>query len=360
MIFTRYLYLKDEVEISLTTAILEKKEESVFWAYELYHSGYKHETFALLWKIYYYFFSTLNPCFESYFLKKHKEWLQENKDVYVAVIVKNLMIRPFNLDVFFLHKINTHLELEDSEENAPIEKLLNTPSKYVEIAALIQKNDVGAMANTIFTHFDVDKTRKNAFLKQVKFLEGRVDAHIILVSRMMTLYTMTSHKKGRSFYVIVEPEEVVMYETIMCIHGVYKPYQILQMACLYSIDQYNYLSLFETDRTKYKNPMNVYHYFWLFHASTTPIWEERLKQFHATLCPETKRVRFASDQMEEDFYDNYGYEPDEQKLETQRKNLQHIIEEKTWSQMYNKYRESGILDIGEEIVEAFEKIRLFE
>jgi hypothetical protein len=64
--------------------------------------------------------------------------------------------------------------------------------------------------------------------------------------------------------------------------------------------------------------------------------------------------------MEEDFYDNYGYEPDEQKLETQRKNISHIIHEKTWSQMYNKYRESGILDIGEEIVEAFEKIRLFE
>lgn len=371
MIFTRYLYLKDEVEISLTTAILEKKEESVFWAYELYHSGYKHETFALLWKIYYYFFSTLNPCFESYFLKKHKEWLHENKDVYVAIIAKNLMIRPFNLDVFFLHKINTHLEFEEeSPKKESLNKLLNSPSKkYAEIAAAIflDKNDVGQAANTIFAHFDAGKhAMGKQFAKQQKFLEGQIDARIILVSRMMMLET---DKKGRSFYVIVEPEEVVMYETILCSTETklctetiraYKPYQILQMACLYSIDQHNYLSLFETERTKYKNPMNAYHYFWLFHASTTPVWAERLKQFQGTVCTETKRVRFSSDQMEEDFYDNYGYEPDEQKLETQRKNISHIIHEKTWSQMYHKYRESGILDIEEEIVEAFEKIRLFE
>ena len=56
IIFTRYLYIKDEVEIALLTNILEKKEESVFWAYELYFSGFQKEVFQYLWDIYYNFF----------------------------------------------------------------------------------------------------------------------------------------------------------------------------------------------------------------------------------------------------------------------------------------------------------------
>ena len=49
MVFTRYLYNKDHVEFSLLAAIQEKKrEESLFWAYELYHSGFTNEVSALV------------------------------------------------------------------------------------------------------------------------------------------------------------------------------------------------------------------------------------------------------------------------------------------------------------------------
>ena len=49
MVFTRYLYNKEQVEFSLLAAIQEKKrEESLFWAYELYHSGFTNEVSALV------------------------------------------------------------------------------------------------------------------------------------------------------------------------------------------------------------------------------------------------------------------------------------------------------------------------
>jgi hypothetical protein len=364
MIFTRYLYIKDEVEISLTTSILEKKEESVFWAYELYHSGYENETFTILWKIYYYFFSTLNPSFETYFLKKHKEWLSDKQDVYVSLIVQNLMIRPFNLDVFFLHKINTHLELEEDEVLSredgvqQVEDLLRK-EKYLEIATLIMKCDETIEEN-IFTHFAVDKTRRSTYRKIIQFLTGHVDPKIILISRMMTYYSSEKNKKGRSFYVIVEPEEVVVYETIIPDKDKYRAYKILPIACMYSIDKYNYLSLFTTERERYQSPMNVYHYFWLFHASKTPIWESRLKQYNGTPDTVTKRVQFKTDEEEELFYDNYGYEPDEQRIDTQYKNMQIVVPQRTWVDIYNTYKEFGLFVMEEEIVEAFDKIRLFE
>ena len=35
IIFTRYLYLKDEVEIALLASLLNKKDDALFWAFEL-------------------------------------------------------------------------------------------------------------------------------------------------------------------------------------------------------------------------------------------------------------------------------------------------------------------------------------
>ena len=72
LVFTRYLYVKDEVRISLLVSILNKSDDAIFWAYELYYSGFKTELLNLIWKIYYDFFATLNPTFEQYLLKKYK------------------------------------------------------------------------------------------------------------------------------------------------------------------------------------------------------------------------------------------------------------------------------------------------
>ena len=38
--FTRYLYGKDEVEISLMTNLLNRTNDAIFWADELFHSGF--------------------------------------------------------------------------------------------------------------------------------------------------------------------------------------------------------------------------------------------------------------------------------------------------------------------------------
>ena len=41
--FTRYLYIKQDVETGLILSLLDKdKERSLFWAYELFHSGFYH------------------------------------------------------------------------------------------------------------------------------------------------------------------------------------------------------------------------------------------------------------------------------------------------------------------------------
>ena len=52
-IFTRYLYEKQEVGYSLLHALLQKKEEeAIFWARELYDSGFEEELYEFLWVIF--------------------------------------------------------------------------------------------------------------------------------------------------------------------------------------------------------------------------------------------------------------------------------------------------------------------
>jgi hypothetical protein len=37
LVLTRYLYIKDEVKLALLISILNKSDDAIFWAYELYY-----------------------------------------------------------------------------------------------------------------------------------------------------------------------------------------------------------------------------------------------------------------------------------------------------------------------------------
>ena len=74
LIFTRYLYIKDEVEYALVLSLINQNNSCLFWAYELYHSGFQLELFDFLWKTYEEFYAKSNPNFRNYFEKKQQEF----------------------------------------------------------------------------------------------------------------------------------------------------------------------------------------------------------------------------------------------------------------------------------------------
>ena len=122
IILTRYLYFKDEVKLALLISILNKSDDAIFWAYELYYSGFKIELYNYIWKIYYDFFATLNPSFELYLqktLKDLNDWTENAK--LVSTIIQDLIIRPFNTDVFFLRTICELFEVSCNTVNTKID-----------------------------------------------------------------------------------------------------------------------------------------------------------------------------------------------------------------------------------------------
>ena len=143
LIFTRYLYIKDEVKLALLISILNKSDDAIFWAYELYYSGFKMELFDYIWKIYYDFFATLNPSFEAYLNKVLKTDFE--KDKLVSTIVQDLLIRPFNTDVFFLRTICHLFEVECKYINS----CKNISNLVEQLTIWIDTNDYKSIAQFI-------------------------------------------------------------------------------------------------------------------------------------------------------------------------------------------------------------------
>jgi hypothetical protein len=379
LIFTRYLYVKDEVCIALLVSILNKSEDAIFWAYELYYSGFKNELFTLIWKIYYDFFATLNPTFEAYLMKKHKEWLLEPEDQsrIVSAIIQDLLFRPFNADVFFLRNAAEKFDIDITYAHVA-EKITDTTEIRHNLTQWVKTSDYRSIVQWIFninknviyvadiynicldifqeTDVKIVKTKpvKTKSFEKLDFIN--INPNVILLAKIMCLFSKKENlKKGRSIYINVEPEDIIPYETI----GVsidLKHYQILENATICGIDDFNHLSLFNLKRSKY-NLKEKYWYNWEYHASFSPIWFQRIKQFGGEHDFTKKKIIFKEepdDELMQEFYGLFGLEPDEQKQIVQQKNIKEIKKVHNWKWFNDQYRKNGLFEIYEEELEEFD------
>ena len=200
--FTRYLYEVWDVRSALTTSLLDKNDDALFWAFELFYSGFDAKD--CLYTIYKRFFAEQHPLLEKHFQRE----------------------------------------------------------------------------------FDA------------KLLGG-------LVSTMLI-----SRKTGAN-RLFVEFDDVAKYET-----ATVKPaYRTLKKLVLPSI---RHESLFTIEREGLKEAfLNN----WLYHAAFAPIWRERLR---GKVRVENRRIVFCTDEDEEAFYEDYGFEPDEQSKEIQERHVGEI------------------------------------
>lgn len=373
--FTRYLYEKDEVTIALIVAVLNKKEdEALFWTYELFYSGFIKELTRFIWQIYYDFYASLNPSFEKYLLVKLKPELTFENPKIVGSIISNLIIRPRTIDVFILQQIVIQYDFEiNLQDNNELTNLLKTEN-YLMLAYLILNTTEEAKIYTIYssviTYF-INTGLKINNKKELKSYEAVINIktnfenkQIILLSRIIHYYTlMKKMKLGKNLFIHTEPDEIIMYETIEvnlkekgngCLNPILPARKILPIASIYDIDKNNYLSLFHSKREKY-DIVDAYKCNWEYYASFSPLWQERIHKYSGTIENDNKKVVFLDDDLSEDFYGEYGLEPDEQKIEIQEKSIKQIKRERTCLSFYNEYKNNGIVKIEEDYFKEMDK-----
>ena len=370
--FTRYMYEESEVEIALIVAILNKTDDALFWAYELYYSGCITNLIELLWKIYYDFYATLNASFEKYLYNKLKSGIIDAQ--IICSIINNFMIRPYTIDVFILRQLVKQLDSE-VDENDQITDLLKTED-FISLAYLILLPSTMPSANQIsdvigfFNHAGLSLNSAheinsyNKITKVIPFINPRT----ILLSRVIHWFVLLKKiKLGKNLFVHTDPTEIVMYETILTdltqqgntskfpLLPILQARNILPQAAIYQIDQYNYLSLFKSKRET-NNIVQAYINNWEYYASFTPLWQRRIQKCKGVIDHNSKSIRFEDEDDMEKFYLHYGLDTEEQPTRIQSKSIKPIVKEQTWSGFYYKHKKTGIVDIDAEYLNELECI----
>lgn len=375
LIFTRYLYEKEEVEVALILSILQKKEEeALFWAYELYYSGFEFQLINLLWKIYFDFYALLNPGFQSYLLKKLDPLVFIEDPKILGLVIQNFVIRPFNVDIFILRQIQNQFEMPTSIAK----KEVDLKSLFEEETSEKESFDYEALLYFVFESdkpiilediINCKKTVKEWKKMEKANLSININKKVLLLVYLLQYYGLKKNiKGGKNIYVYSDPSDFVMYETIEVDLSLKEnkripklpAYQILPIACVYSIqhDEFEFLSLFDFQREKGEK-REAYLNHWLYHASKSPLWKERIELYHGDIMEDEKKITFKNDDLEEEFYQNYGYEPDEQKKEIQEKSIRELENKnkninnniKSCKGFYQTFSKNRFIDIEEEYLE---------
>lgn len=315
MVMTRYLYVKEEVVASVLTSMLDMNVDAIFWAYELYYSGFEEETWELLFKIYYYLFASLNPDVESYLLEKYAEWQSANNAHTINDIMQTLLIRPYDTDVFLLHRMAVYLDYDADTSTLKLDTMNN-----MDLAAyfVAHAGECDSIAPLVCAHYGCTwpATRPFPALNP-----------IILLSRCIAVQNKAS--RCPPLYMKTKPTDASKYVT----RDITPAYSTLKMVCI-QMDPRQYLALFDTPRRTSPTAMKTYHQSWLACASYSPVWMARIVAHGGSIV--ANKVVFSTDEAEEAFYDKYGYEPDEQPMEVQRRNMPPIIEGKKWAHLVRK------------------------
>ena len=134
-----------------------------------------------------------------------------------------------------------------------------------------------------------------------------------------------------------------------------RAHKILKKGCKYSINESGFLPLFELQRYKIgeKSLLNRYHSEWLYYASASPLWTNRVSKFGGAADASKKQVIFNDIGREDSFYELYGLEPDEQPVEVQNACVVQINKETHGLKMFcRRFGALNVFNYNEDLLEA--------
>ena len=108
--FTRYLYPKVFVKQSIMLALLEHNyDETMFWTYELYFSGFEDETYDFIFKLYHDIYRYDNTKLIKFMEITRDVWYKNSLQYWlIGSIVATLCYCNYRLDKFVEHYFKVH------------------------------------------------------------------------------------------------------------------------------------------------------------------------------------------------------------------------------------------------------------
>lgn len=367
MQFTRYLYLKDEVELSLLCSLLNKDEkESIYWASELFYSGFISEMIHILWKIYYDLYASLNHSFRKYLFSKLKPSLTIET---LHNIIGNFLIRPLNTDILFCKIMSATFDFEfESDIVSYFEN-----EDYLFLCSMIindNNNEHWRKLEDKFNEKGINLNKEYKGFEKYSTQSG-VPINIIKAAYILFLINKSRKKNGIGKNLFIELENQYDFSTIQSnlntdsnskypLLPILPARDILRKAHLTQIDHNNHLSLFELKRDNIPNNQvaNIYYTQWEYYSYETPFWNKIMKQYDIKLDTNQKKIIFMNDEeyeKQEEFYNNYGLDTDELPINIINKCIGKIHTKHKWINIYNKFK--GIVEIDKDYIDDISKFK---
>ena len=353
MIFTRYLYIKEEVESALLISLLKRDVNSTrFWSKELAGEELK-ET---LLEIYFNFYFTNN-----FGLLTDLNDLLSTKYEY-------------NLDIYLLRKYveelepinNLDIDKEDEEEDPKNFPIWLKERNYKQLARYILCDCEEIILPYILKHIGTNIKEFNSIIKMIgnKDRVKKYNRIIYLCFTLKYLLGLEEREKGEkedketkeSISITIKEIEVVEpYFDVDVSED--RGWQKLTLVQRYAIDKYDYLCIFSKDRknTSREELLDRYRNHWLYYASFSLLWKERIEKYKGIISLEKRSVTFAEEtdadeELLQEFYGLYGLEPDEQSVIVQNKSIPILSLDKEyiagrWTTFCKEFAGNGLVRI---------------
>lgn len=258
VVLTRYLYIKQDVLVSLLLSIVNKDwPQSLFWTCELYYSGFQEELVEFVWVIFRDCFQKYNPKLTKYIEKQYEQAM---------------------------------IDVQGANQQS------YTTQTLLHIANMVRNMTV--------------PTRR-VDTKKIVGLE-----HYVMV---VTNHDIMTKSVETRIYISVQESELEPHKTLEQRCDL-KARHILKQACKYATNKSTPLLTHITrlhDPCEKENLVTMHRYCWLYYACQSPIWADRLRTHHGKLDDDVLCVVFDDLEDEEAFYEKYEYEPDEQSIAVQ-------------------------------------------
>lgn len=352
LLFTRYLYEKEYVKSALTLSLLNyEKDAALFWAFELFYSGYIHEVFHHVITIYYDYYFLLNTAFEKYIVKQ----VEEKTAISLYLIIMNMLKRKYTIDVLMLKTFATHWQND-----------LISPSCADDIIDIVTQYDDGIVDLSLWLFKDAIVDFETMFLDALTLLHVNIK-ELKKIFRLPFLCNIhkkqacigriisamkPSIKQCRPIYIVEKEGDgkiIQQYQThydhSQGMHNL-QPHEVLAHETHFGFNDkgMEYLSLFHVNQHDVQQAL-LYH--WEYHAFRTPLWNRRFLCHSASIVINENKedIVFENGEYEEYFYEWYAYAPDEQSVHVQQKLIHTFDPQITVSSFIMKYGTLNVLDI---------------
>ena len=329
---TRYLYVYDEVILSLLTELLSQKniETCYYLTSEIYHTNCEN-IFDLLWKIYFDFYAEYNGSFETCIANKQNVWLKHKTIKPVLFIVKNMFYLHGSSNVFHLrqfvenggkcltlYRLHRPLLLRrnwDHHDKLLCRLFLAVEKRHFKNAAVyLMKLQKKFSSDSIYFSL-IDYFASSVDLKKYTIIQKRWssrlwknDYHMLLAFILYMTAPLEKIKK-RFVYKPLDKEEIKFVEDISNIENI-PPYKQLlhKRRSVISPEISSFHSSCDSDVNYKNNILNN----WEYYANRSNIWKKRIAAFGGYV--KNERIVFHCEDEMERFYNLYGLELDEQPL----------------------------------------------